>query len=119
MLSRWARLYRGTKAENSLEPAVAALGVPYRTQYPLFLFSRLRFFPDFVLTQQRVVIEGDDPGHERKKKREEDATLTAALEAAGWRVVRCTNEDALKHPYATVNRMMIQLGLPLTAEPRT
>lgn len=114
---RWGKLYRGTRAELALEPAVAALGVRYRFQHPLFLFGPLRFFPDFLLTEHRVVIEVDDPGHFTRAGRARDATRTAALRAAGYRVVRCTNEDALKYPYATVNRMMAQLQIPLVAEP--
>lgn len=118
MLGRWAKLYRGTPAELALEPAVASLGVRYRTQYPLFLFSKLRYFPDFVLLDWHVVIEVDDPGHARRERQEADRERTKALRAAGWTVVRCENEDALRHPYATVNRMMVQLGLPLRAERR-
>lgn len=121
MHQRWGRLYAQlTPAEAALEPAVAALGVPYRVQHPLFLLPphHLRYFPDFVLLEQRVVIEVDDPGHDRRVKRTADAERTAALRAAGWRVVRCTNEDALRYPFATVNKLMAQLQLPLVAEPR-
>jgi very-short-patch-repair endonuclease len=111
MASRWCNLYRGTPAEHSLEPAVAALGVPYRTQYPLFLFSKLRYFPDFVLLEQRVIIEVDDPSHDRAVKREEDAERTAELQKAGWRVVRCTNDEAIARPFRTVQRLMAHLKL--------
>lgn len=111
MASRWCNLYRGTPAEHSLEPAVAALGVPYRTQYPLFLFSKLRYFPDFVLLEQRVIIEVDDPSHDRPAKRVEDAERTAELKKAGFRVVRCSNDDALVRPFRTVQRLMAHLDL--------
>lgn len=111
MASRWCNLYRGTPAEHSLEPAVAALGVPYRTQYPLFLFSKLRYFPDFVLLGERVIIEVDDPSHDRAAKRVEDAERTAELQKIGFRVVRCSNDDALIRPFRTVKRLMAHLKL--------
>lgn len=129
MASHWMGLYQGkdkmggTPAERALEPAVAALGVPYRFQHPLFLFPEpsgpaLRFFPDFLLLNQRVVIEVDDDGHFTPAGKKKDATRTDALTAAGYRVVRCTNREALRYPFATVNKLMAQLGLPLVAEPR-
>jgi hypothetical protein len=129
MASHWCKLYQGkdgrggTPAERALEPAVAALGVPYRFQHPLWLFpepsGKLNYFPDFILTNQRVVIEVDDDGHFTPANRRKDAERTRKLIAAGYRVVRCTNDEALRFPFATVNKMMRQLGLPLTAEPPT
>ena len=109
LLSYWARLYNGTPAELALEPAVAALGVPYRFQHPIW---GLGVFPDFVLLADRVVIEVDDPGHNAKRKRDADAARTAKLVKAGWRVFRCTNEEALTNPRGTVNRLMSEAGLP-------
>jgi hypothetical protein len=122
MASRWTRLYPGTPAELALEPAVAALGVPYRFQHPMFLFDepsgvKLRYFPDFLLLRERVVIEVDDDGHFTAAGRRRDSQRTKLLTEAGYRVIRCTNADAMRYPYATVNRMMRQLGLSLTAEP--
>lgn len=103
---RWARLYRGTRAELAIEPAVARLGVPYRTQFPCFLFpGGLRYFPDFVLPTIGLVIEVDDDSHAGKTQ--EDAERSAALARVyGWRVVRCTNAEALADPDAAVSRML-------------
>jgi len=110
LLSRWAKLYsRQTPAEAALEPAVASLGVPYRFQHPLWA---LGVFPDFVLLHDRVVIEVDDPSHNTKRKRDADAARTAKLVKAGWRVVRCTNAEALANPRGTINRLMSEVGLP-------
>jgi very-short-patch-repair endonuclease len=109
LLQYWAKLYGGTPAELALEPAVASLGVPYRFQHPVWA---LGVFPDFVLLRERVVIEVDDAGHRRAAKKKADAERTAKLQKAGWRVVRCTNEQALAAPYDTVDRMMEELGLP-------
>lgn len=119
LLRFWRKLYPGTPAEHALDPAVAALGVPYRFQHPTFIEAPgLNFFADFALLRERVIIEVDDDSHSERAKRIADAKRTRRLEQAGWRVVRCTNEEALRWPYATVNRLMLQLGLPLTAEPR-
>lgn len=100
MGARWARLYRQTAAERSLEPAVAALGRPYRVQEPLYLGLHgpaLRYFPDFLIPSLNLVVEVDDPSH--KEKATEDAVRTWWLwKVYGWRVVRVTNEEALTRP---------------------
>lgn len=109
-LSRWAKLYSNvTPAEQALEPAIASLGVPYRVQHPLWA---LHLFPDFVLLRDRVVIEVDDKSHRTKAGREKDAARTLRLAQNGWRVLRCTNEQALADPYGTVDRLMTTAGLP-------
>ena len=117
-LSRWAKLYSNlTPAERSLEPAIAALGQPYRSQHPLWA---LRVFPDFVLTRQRLVIEVDDPSHNTKAGKLKDAERTLKLERAGWRVFRCTNAEALTDPTGTVARICQEAGHPelLTRKPQ-
>lgn len=116
MAGRHAKLYPGTPAEHAIEPAVASLGVPYRWQYPMYLLGPLKYFPDFALPTLMVVLEIDDSGHARKAKRLADAERTAKLEAAGWRVARCTNQEALTDPYGTVDRMMASLNIPLTTK---
>jgi very-short-patch-repair endonuclease len=115
MLARWAKLYKGTPAEHAIEPAVASLGVPYRFQHPLW---NVRLFPDFCLPTLGVVIEVDDSGHFTKAGRAKDVERTAKLNQAGYRVVRCTNEQAVADPYGTVNQMMASLGFTLRAEPK-
>lgn len=108
-LKNWAKLYNGTEAELSLEPAIASLGVPYRFQHPVWA---LGLFPDFVLLRDRLIIEVDDKSHRTASKKKADAERTAKLNKAGWRVVRCTNEEALSAPFPTVDRLMEQAGLP-------
>lgn len=109
MHARWSRLYRGTKAELALEDAVAALGIPYRTNFPGFIFGS-RYFPDFLLPTLGVVLEVDDRGHLAKV--EADAERTKILhELYGWRVARCTNAEALENPKAAVQRMLRTLDL--------
>lgn len=110
MSMRWGQLYKGTDAERSLEDAVAALGIPYRTQFPGYLYGS-RYFPDFVLPTLQIVIEVDDPSHESDEKQMDDAERTAAIEAKyGWTVVRCTNEEALTDPHGAVKRMLMDEG---------
>ncbi len=118
MPMRWGRLYKGTPAELSLEDAVATLGVPYRTQFPGYLYG-LRYFPDFFLPTLGLVIEVDDPGHFKPEKMLEDAERTAELETHGWKVVRCTNAEALSDPHGTVKRLMYQAGYKLPLDIRT
>lgn len=103
-LLRWAKLYSNpTPPEASLEPAIAALGLPYRFQHPLW---GLRVFPDFVLSKQKIVIEVDGPEHRRTAQRKKDAERTKLLERHGWTVVRCTNEEALEDPKGVVERLI-------------
>lgn len=115
---RWGKLYRGTEAEHALEPAVASLGVVYRTQYPLFLLDSkpaLKYFPDFALVNDWLILEVDDPSHwTDPKKIASDKVRTAALKKKGWKVARCTNDEALQDPYAAVDRMLAELGSNLT-----
>jgi len=111
MAVRWCRLYRGTEAELALEDAVAALGYPYRTQFPGFLFG-VRFFVDFFLPTLGLVIEVDDPSHDRDDKQQADAERTAELEKEwGVRVLRCTNDEAIDDPHGTVKRLMAEAGI--------
>lgn len=110
-LLRWSKLYANpTDAEMAIEPAVASVGVRYRFQHPLF---GLRLFPDFILPDYRVVIEVDDRSHSTKKKREADAERTERLNSGGWKVVRCTNEEAEEDPYGAVDKMLEEAGLSL------
>lgn len=106
MAMRWGRLYEGTPAEHSLEDAVAKLGVPYRVQFPGWKYG-CRFFPDFVLPTLGIVIEVDDDSHNRTDKRIADADRSDVIEETwGWKVLRCSNDDALFRPHQTVERLM-------------
>lgn len=113
-LMRWAKLYSNpTEAEAALEPAIASMGIPYRFQHPLWGLS---LFPDFALPGDRVIIEVDDPSHSTTKKKKEDAERTAKLVKHNWRVVRCTNAQAIADPVGTINNLMEDLGLPHRAK---
>lgn len=113
---RFAALYCGTPAEHALEPAVAALGRPYRTNFPLYLYEGgLRFYPDFVIPSLGLVIEVDGPSH-RGKDEEDDARSRELFRVYGWITARCTNEEALTDPFGTVARL-IQGTSPGPASP--
>lgn len=113
MASRWCKLYKGTPAELALEDAVAAIGIPYRTQFPLFMFGA-RYFPDFLLPTIGLVIEVDDPSHNTAEKRALDEQRTEVMrQMYGWRVVRCTNEEATNNPTGTVRRLLLEAGVSL------
>lgn len=103
-LKWWAGAYSNpTEAEAALEPAVAALGLPYRFQHPIWA---LRYRLDFALPTLKLAIEVDDPSHTAKAKRAKDKERTKRLLAKGWRVVRCTNKEALTDPRGAVERML-------------
>lgn len=115
MAMRWGKLYRGTRAELALEEAVAELGVPYRTQFPGYLFG-FRYFPDFLLPTLGAVLEVDDASHARADKTLADEERTEALGKRGWRVARCTNDEAINDPRGAVRTMLSSIGCwPLPA----
>lgn len=100
MLKYWARLYNNmTPAEQALEPAVAALGERYRTQYPFF---GLRHIADFALLDRKLIIEVDGASHDHYKQKHKDLQHMLALEARGWSVYRCSNLQATVDPEGTV-----------------
>lgn len=100
MLRYWARLYLNqTAAEKALEPAIAALGVPYRAQHPFFQF---KLIADFALIDDKLVIEVDGESHNRPAQIKKDLEHMIALKSLGWDVVRVRNEDATARPAETV-----------------
>lgn len=107
---RWGKLYKGTPAELALEDAVAELGVPYRTQFPGFMYG-FRYFPDFLLPTLGLVIEVDDDSHSKSAKMVADEERTQKLGEFGFQVVRCTNDDALSDPRGTVRAMLKSVGM--------
>jgi very-short-patch-repair endonuclease len=107
----WKRLYPLTEAERAIEPAVAALGIPYRSQFPCFLYGMGKWFPDYLFPTIGVVLEVDDDSHSENEKKAADALRTAALETLGYVVVRCSNDEALFQPSETVQRLIVDAGL--------
>lgn len=105
LCAKWAQLYTGqTKSEAALEPAIAALGRPYRFQHPFF---GNHYFVDYALLEDKIIIEVDGKSHSSKDAKAADAERTRALEKQGWTVVRCKNEDAQRDPAGTVARLLL------------
>ena len=113
MFLRWwaSSVANPTPAEAALEPAVAALGVPYRFQHPIWA---LRYRLDFAFPTLKLAIEVDDSSHTRKAKRDKDKERTAKLTKVGWKVLRTTNEEVLADPAAALDRMLKSAGLDPT-----
>lgn len=92
-----------TKAELSLEPAIASLGEPYRAQ---MLFPGLQHIADFCLPRRNLIIEVDGSSHENIVQQYKDCVNTLALKRIGWDVVRCSNEAAISKPYQTLDFLL-------------
>jgi very-short-patch-repair endonuclease len=108
-LKWWAGAYSNpTPAEAALEPAVAALGLPYRFQHPIW---GLRYRLDFALPTLKLALEVDDPSHTGKAKRAKDKARTAKLEKVGWTVARTTNAAVLADPVAALDAMLRAAGI--------
>lgn len=115
MAGRAGKLYRDvTPAEIAMEEAIARLGVPYRIQFPYYLWG-VRFFPDFLLPTLKLIVEVDDDSHNEKAKKEADLQRTQELNALGWTVVRCTNREALDDAPGILKNLLRSVGRnPLT-----
>lgn len=88
-----------TPSERALEPAIAALGKPYRAQW---LFPRFRHIVDFLLLDSKTIIEVDGASHEKPEQRRKDIIHTLALEGMGYKVVRVSNAEAEADPFGVI-----------------
>lgn len=103
-----------TKPEVALRSALHRLGYRYRKDYRLTLDEGVRVKPDIVFTARKVAIFVDGcfwhacPEHGRRptsnewywtpklaRNVERDRTVTAALERAGWEVLRIWEHEQL------------------------
>ncbi|WP_336245650.1 very short patch repair endonuclease [Nonomuraea sp. SYSU D8015] len=103
-----------TKPEVALRTALHALGYRYRKDLRLDLPDGVRVRPDIVFTARKVAVFVDGcfwhvcPVHGRepttnewywapklRRNKERDRVANAALEAAGWRVVRLWEHETL------------------------
>ncbi|MFR9729487.1 very short patch repair endonuclease [Saccharopolyspora sp. MS10] len=103
-----------TKPEIALRSALHRLGYRYRKDFRLLLDGGVRVKPDIVFTVRKVAIFVDGcfwhvcPEHGRQpasnewywtpklaKNVERDRLVSAALERAGWRVVRIWEHEPL------------------------
>jgi len=85
-----------TKAEACLWKYVLRAGgmsaYGFHRQRPV-----LQYIADFFCSELMLIIEVDGPSHDDADQQVYDAKRTAALEAAGFKVLRYTNEDVLQH----------------------
>lgn len=117
MAGRAGKLYRDiTSAEIAMEEAIAKLGVPYRIQFPYYLWG-VRYFPDFLLPTLKLIIEVDDDSHREKAKKEADEQRTQELNSLGWTVVRCTNQEALDDSNEALRCMLQSVGIKFPIKP--
>ena len=114
-LAWWAEALKNqTEAEQAIEPVIASLGRRYRCQHPQIGY---KYRLDFALLDDMICIEVDDDSHNDPAKRKKDAARTKALMGLGWRVLRCTNAEALFDPHGTVTRLLAPYGLAPSAAP--
>lgn len=108
MASRfWALYHKITRAEETLEPHLAALGQVMRFQHPV-----LGYFADFAFLQHMLIVEVDGASHRKKGAPEADAIRDHRLGLAGWRVLRFTNEEVFADPGRVAAQVRSAMTLP-------
>jgi very-short-patch-repair endonuclease len=113
LASRWARLYaHPTAEEEALELHVAALGVPYRFQHPVFPAHAILDYAVFPPGGAKWALEIDGKSHFTSAGRLKDLERTAKLEALGWRVWRCTNDEVANNPARVAARFWETVTTP-------
>lgn len=104
----WYLSTRMTGPETALEPAIAALGERYRSQW-LFMglkTSSRAYIADFVLLDRKLIIEVDGASHNEPKQAMKDRENAIALHDLGWTIVRLTNEEVAADPKAALTRAL-------------
>ncbi len=76
-----------------------------------------RYYPDIKLHQQPIIIEVDGWGHYMLKNAEIDAQRDAELRAAGYEVVRFTNEQVEADADECVHGLITKFGLEPEEKP--
>lgn len=69
-----------------------ALGAKFRRQHPIG-----PYIADFACVEMSLIVEVDGASHFTADGSRWDERRTQFLEAAGWRIVRITNDDAQKN----------------------
>jgi very-short-patch-repair endonuclease len=85
----------GAGFKSKAEKAYHAL---MRVENPLVNTKLLDFEVDFQWPEHRLVVEVDGPGHQRPRAKRDDAERDRILRAAGYRVLRFTDEDVYQRP---------------------
>ncbi len=86
-----------TKAEDDLWQLLrnSQLGVKFRRQHPID-----RYIVDFVALQNKLIVEVDGGYHDDPAQQHYDTVRAKALNDIGFEVIRFTNEEVNKDPYA-------------------
>lgn len=108
---RFKRLGRETPKMNSpqeqlIHQALLRARLSFETQCRV-----LRYYPDIKLAQKPILIEIDGWGHSMPKNAEIDARRDAELCAAGFEIVRITNEQAEADANECVRSVVEQFSL--------
>ena len=90
-----------------------------RETTPLVNTKLLGFEVDFHWPDHKLVVEVDGPGHQRPRAKRDDARRDQRLIAAGYAVLRFTDDDVYERPNDVRRRTVAALasnpGLPLAA----
>jgi very-short-patch-repair endonuclease len=115
---RFRRLGKSAPKENSpseclLHQALIKAGLSFETQ------SRElgRYWPDVKLHQQPILLEVDGWAHGMPARKQHDENRDAALTAAGFTVVRFSNEEIDTDPDGCVQRLTERFGLARDENP--
>lgn len=102
-----------TEAEGILWELVrgSKLGAKFRRQHPIE-----SYIVDFVSLQERLIIEVDGGYHNTEEQKVYDAERTKVLTNIGFEVIRFTNEEVIKHPYKTKDKIKAKLAEIAEAE---
>ena len=90
------------------------LGVKFRRQHPI-----PPYIVDFVVPRLRVIVEVDGRYHDDPVQHARDAARTAALGAAGYTIVRVTNDEVVVHTSRAIQRIVAHIehqGLPVQSQ---
>lgn len=92
------------EAGNAMSLGVVLCGRPLTTSGPIVSVTPqrpiLQYFADFALVGPRVSIAAECDGEDFHKDKARDAKRTAAIESAGWRVIRFSGSALFKDPCA-------------------
>lgn len=98
-----------TQAERALQIALA--GLPFEDRIVFVAQKVIRgFIVDLLIPDARLIVEVDGPYHQFRKRY--DAKRDRILKAAGYRIVRFTNDDVLSDAQRCVRAIMWKTRFP-------
>ncbi len=81
------------------------LGLHFRRQAPIG-----PYIADFVLFKQKLIVEVDGHTHSTEAELAHDHRRTQFLEAEGFKVIRCSNEDVMRNDEGVVMEILTATG---------